>query len=162
MTFLDRGTRYPELRRLNEVWIEDAIQTAVSRLHALGERAMEQHFFQNRHPSGTVPKPGPSHPLLALAHRLSESGLEDGIDKWEWESTDGVWNWVENREGLQHPLAVFVPILMMNVFRQKLDADFAELAEDLDEILGDIESQWKERFAASELAQSMKSMAREV
>ena len=161
MTVLDGGTRYPKFERLNEVWIEDAIHTAVSRLQALGERAMEQHIVQNRHPEGTVPKPGPSYPHLALAHRLSESGLEDGIDKWEWDSIDGVWKWVENREGLQHPLAVFVPILMMNVLRQNLDADFSELAEDLVEILRDSESQWKERFAASELAQSMKTMARE-
>ena len=120
---------------------------------------MEQHSVQNRHPSGTVPKPGPSHPLSALAYRLSERGFEDGIDKWEWEDIDGVWRWVENHEDLQHPLAVFVPILMMKELRQSLDADYKEFSEDVDEILRGIESRWNESLAASIFAQAWNSMA---
>lgn len=159
MTVLDKGTRNPDLQRLNDVWIEDAIQTAVSRLRALGERAMEQHISQNRHPEGTVPKPGPSHPLHALAFRFTETGFEDGIDRWDWEDVDRVWRWVENREDLQHPLAVFVPVLMMKALRQSLDEDYKEFAEDMDKILSGIERRWNEGLAESIFGQAWSSMA---
>ena len=158
MTDLDRKTRKPDWDRINEVWIEDAIQIAVSRLHELGRRAMDQHVAQNQKPTGTVPKPGPSFPLSALAFRLSEEGLGDGIDRWEWEHIDWVWNWVEDREDLQHPLAVFVPILMLKALRHRFDADFNELSEDMNEILRSMESAWNERFAASELARDLRSI----
>lgn len=161
MTDLDRKMRKPDWDSISDVWIEDAIGIAVSRLHELGRRAMDQHVVQNQKPTGTVPKPGPSFPLSALASRLRERGFGDGIDKWEWEHIDLVWNWVEDKEDLQHPLAVFVPILMMKALRHRFEADFSELTEDLNEILRNMESAWNERFSASELARELRSIVSE-
>lgn len=76
----------------------------IQRLHALSERAMAQHFSRPT-PWGTVSKPGPGHPLAVFAHQLTTSqNLTPLSIRDAFRHIDSIWYWVEDREGLQHPL----------------------------------------------------------
>ena len=59
---------------------------------------MDQHFA-NPLPTGTVSKPGPGHPVAMLASQLENISFQN---------VESVWGWVENREGLKHPLDALI------------------------------------------------------
>ena len=158
MTNSSNRSSFSDWETMSEVWTQDAIQVAVQRLHELGKRAMDQYFAETRTAWGTVPKPGPSHPLSILAARLDSVGLQDGIGRLEWEDVDRVWEWTKNREGLRHPLAALAPVLMMRSLRQQFNEDYLELAEDLNVMLRGIDKNWHRKFSDSELVKDMRSL----
>ena len=106
------------ISKLDVDLIEDARRNTIHRLQALATRAMEQHFA-HPHPWGTVSKPGPGYPLTALAYKLTRVGFRDGISVWEWDAVERVWEWVENREGLNHPLVALKPIIDLDTLHRQ-------------------------------------------
>lgn len=103
-------------------WFERAISQSTPLLSALAERAMEEHCqravwvpaIDGREGWWIPPsKPGPSHPVYGFLAALEECEFDPSRAEWEQlrrfgsESVDSVWKYLENREGIQHPLTPF-------------------------------------------------------
>ena len=96
--------------------MEKARLQSINLLGDLSARAMDEHSDRCRHPWGTVPKPGPGLPVGMSCVQLETLEFKAPKSVWEQlakigsEDVEAVWNWVENREGLKHPLSPFLSI----------------------------------------------------